>query len=399
MKQKHALFIFALVFYEMAIYLSMDAYTPALPDIATVFGITASLAQFTATAWMLGGFLVQLIFGPLADRHGRRPILLWGAALYIIASIGCSLAPNIHIMMLARVLQGIAMPSMFIAGYAVVNELFDSKEAVHTIATMNSIGILAPAFGPIFGGALLLFINWRWIFVILAAMAVVTGLILFKTMPETMGKEDQEKHRQTSLKEISSQYWALFTNGPFMNAALTTFLPLSGMVAWMIAGPFIVIDLFHHNTLEFGAIQAVIFGCFIIGMKVVKHTKSEDNFPLLVNLGLGANLLGSAIMLVTSHYFPHCLSSVVIPTMLVALGGGLSLAPMSRLTLERSDAPMGSRMTVFSLARVGSGVLGSAALALIYNHTLISMAWIAFIFAAISMLLRMWDRCVNGSTS
>jgi len=395
MKQKHSLFVFALVFYEMAIYLSMDAYMPALPNIATVFGITASLAQFTATAWMLGGFLVQLVFGPLADRYGRRPMLLWGAVLYIVASIACSLSPNIEIMMLARVLQGIAMPSMFIAGYAVVNELFSSKEAVHTLATMNSIGILAPAFGPILGGALLLFVNWRWIFVILAGVAVITSLILYKTMPETMSKEQQLEHRNTSLKGIISQYMTIFKNGPFMNAALTTFLPLSGMIAWMIAGPFIVINTFHHSTFEFGAIQTLIFVCFIIGTKIVKYTKSEERFPLLINLGLGANLLGSAVMMITSHYLPHYLSSVVIPTMVVALGGGLSLAPMSRLTLDRSDAPMGSRMTIFSLARVGSGVLGSAALALIYNHTLISMALIAFVFAAISVVLRVWDRCVR----
>ncbi|HLB42056.1 MAG TPA: MFS transporter, partial [Gammaproteobacteria bacterium] len=126
-----------LVVYEIAVYLSMDAYMPALPKIAYAFGVDSHTAQLTAIVWMLGGLLVQLVFGPLSDRYGRRPILLFGGGLYVVSTIVCAFSSDIHTMLIARFFQGMAMPSMFIAGYAAINELFESEKAVKILARMN----------------------------------------------------------------------------------------------------------------------------------------------------------------------------------------------------------------------------------------------------------------------
>ena len=124
-----------LVAYEIAVYLSMDAYIPALPKIATDFGVSIYTAQMTSILWMTGGLIFQFIFGPLSDRYGRRPILLWGGVLYIAATVLCAISTQIETLLFARLIQGIAMPSMLIAGYAAINELFSSEKSVKILAS------------------------------------------------------------------------------------------------------------------------------------------------------------------------------------------------------------------------------------------------------------------------
>jgi Bcr/CflA subfamily drug resistance transporter len=389
-KKKYALFVWLLVAYEIAIYLSVDAYAPALPGIAKAFGVTASSAQFTAIAWFLGGFIVQLIFGPLSDRFGRRPILLFGGVLYVLSSIGCALSPNIHTLLIFRFLQGVAMPSMYIPGYAAINELFSTQEAVHKMAIMNAVTILAPAFGPILGGAFLLVAGWQWIFVVLAVIATIVVTWLFFVMPETVSEEEKQKHT-IHLPRIVCQYGKVMGNFKFMNSALLTFLPIVGLISWMLAGPFIITEIFHHSTLDFGIIQVFVFGGFIIGTKVVKKIANDQNYQSVVNLGLGLGLVGSVLLFFISCYFPHALVLVVITLMMVTFGSGLSIPVLSRLTLEKSDETMGVKVTVFSVVRIGAGVLGSVSLALVYNKTLLSMTAIILLFYVISIVLRLVD--------
>lgn len=397
MKEKNhrSTFVLLLVFYEVAIYLSMDAYMPALPEIAHAFGITASLAQFTAIAWMVGGFIVQFIFGPLSDRYGRRPILLYGGVLYIISSLGCALASHIDSMLVFRFAQGVAMPSMYIAGYAAVNELFGTEEAVHKLALMNSITILAPAFGPILGGAFLLVAPWQWIFVILAVVAIITVTGLFFKMPETVSDESKQKNK-IHLRSILRQYWCVLSNFRFMNTALITFLPVVGMISWMIAGPFIVTEIFHKKALDYGIMQAFVFAAFIVGTKMIKKFGSLKRYNLLINLGLGLSFLGALSTVLISIYWQHSLVAFVVALMFVTFGTGLCMPILSRLTLEASDVEMGTKVTVFSVVRIGAGVVGSIALAIYYNKTTLSVGEIILVFSFLAVVLRVVELVRNN---
>ncbi len=383
-KRSHmTLFPLLLVLYEVAIYLSMDAYVPALPKITTFFAISANLAQLTMVIWMIGGLAVQLIFGPLSDRYGRRPLLLWGGVLYILSSVLCAVAPTIHVLLIGRFLQGVAMPSMFIAGYAAINELFDSKQAIGMLARMNSVTILAPAFGPLLGGAFLLAFSWRWIFIILGLWALITVVLLYFKMPETVVKP-----KPFQFNQIILHYRSVFANYKFILLSLLTVFPIIGVISWILAGPFIIIHKFHLSTLTFGIIQTFIFGSFILGTKVVSKFATADRNHFLINLGLGLAFLGAIITTLISWLFPNALFAVIAFIMLLTFGGGLSMPILSRLTLEASDAPMGIRVTVFSLMRIGSGVLGSVSVLLFYSGSLISLAAIMLFFTAIAVVIR-----------
>ncbi|MEM9242761.1 MAG: multidrug effflux MFS transporter [Pseudomonadota bacterium] len=394
MKEKianNSLFPWLLVLYEVVIYLSMDAYMPAFPMIARTFGISANITQLTATVWILGGLAVQLIFGPLSDRYGRRPILLFSGVLYVFSTILCAFATGIHIFLIARFFQGMAMPAMFIAGYAAINEYFDSKEAIRILALMQSVTILAPAVGPMLGGAMLLFVNWRWIFILLAIWSCLMVIALFFNMPETLPV--QKRTNRIHLGEIIKQYKTVLFNLTFIMYALTMFLPIIGLVAWILVGPFLVVDHFHYSTLDYGMIQAFIFASYILGTKLVRKYASDHRNHLLINLGLSCSFIGVIAAVLIAYLLPNGLFYLIGSIMMILLGSGIAMPILNRLTLETSDAPMGVRVTIFSVIRMGSGFLGTICVPLFYNGTLLSTALIMFVFILIAVVLRIFTLC------
>lgn len=112
------IFPLLLVLYEISMYLSNDAYLPALPHIVHDLSTSNHLVQLTLTAWFLGSASMQLFLGPLADKIGRRPVLLFGGLIYILSTIGCAITNDINTLLVLRFIQGASITSMIIAGYA-----------------------------------------------------------------------------------------------------------------------------------------------------------------------------------------------------------------------------------------------------------------------------------------
>src|SRR3990167_5344961 len=174
------LFPVLLALYEICTYLSNDAYLPALPHIAHDLFTTNHLVQLTLTTWFMGSASMQLFLGPISDKIGRRPVLLFGGLVFITVTIGCAVSQNIYWLLILRFIQGATITSMIVAGYATIHELFDRDKAIHTLSMMASITVLAPSFGPLFGALILQFGSWRVIFAILAGWACIVLLGLQK---------------------------------------------------------------------------------------------------------------------------------------------------------------------------------------------------------------------------
>ena len=387
MKKKLFLFPVFLVIYELAAYLTMDAFLPALPIITRDFGITHNFGQLTFTLWFLGGVSTQFILGPLTDRCGRRPVLLLGGTLFVVASVGCGLADSMNMFLLARFLQGAAVPSMIVAGYAAIHESLDTKEAIHTIAVMGSVTILAPAFGPLLGGIILAFRSWQSIFEILAIWGSLALALLYFFMPETLSIES----RQTELKfkPVMQNYYQVISNYGFMKNILGGTFAIGGLMAWMFVGPFLVIDQFSYSTIQYGFFQAAVFACFTVAMIVIKRVMMESNMFSFIRVGLGINAVGACCAIVTSTVFPHMLFPLVSSIMTMSFGAGLCFPVLSRLAIESSEAPMGIRMTVLSSMQMLIATVASASVALFFTGTLFSLAIIVAFFSCIACAIRL----------
>lgn len=375
-----AIFPFLLVFYEITTYLANDMYLPALPSIAADLHITSHLAQMTLTTWFFGTASMQLLLGPMSDRYGRRIILLGGGFFFVVATLICAYTKQIELLLMARFIQGCAVCSVTTAGYSSIHEIFTSGEAIQILAILESITVLAPAFGPVLGAIIIHYLSWRWIFVILLIWSTLALLLLWKWMPES---NPPEKRHRFNWQLLLKNYYSIMTNLKFMSYTIGCCLLFLALIAWIAAGPFLVISTFKFSTFYFGFFQILIFGSLIIGAQVVKYYIPTLGINKLVNISLGISLSGSIFALISSFIFPHFLVGIVIALMIFCFGSSLNFSPSQRAAVDACQEPMGARLAVFFTIMSVFGVIGGLLVSSTYNDTL---NWFAYLLMIVSLL-------------
>lgn len=377
------LFPIIMVIYEISNYLANDAYLPAMPDISSQLNASNYLIQLTLTAFFLGNATMQLILGPISDRYGRRVVLLGGGLVFILTTLLCAFSTNIYFLLIVRFFQGSAVTSMIVAGYATIHAMYEQVRAIKTLAWMNSITVLAPALGPLFGALILMVGNWRWIFIVLAIWATLAWIALFKIMPETC-----ETAIPIEPKRIIKQYWLVLKNWQFMKPMIALSLLFGAMIAWIAAGPFLVIESFHYSALTFGLLQGLVFGSFILGTQLVSRFIDKLSTNKITEISILLAFMGGLSSLVLSLLIKEYLFCVVIPMMIFALGSGIGFPVFNRLAIEGSKESMGIKMALFASFMGISGLLGSIVISSVYSGTVFGFSAILFAFSVILLFLR-----------
>ena len=213
-----------------------DLYLPALPAITEGFGAGMGQAQLTLTALLLAFGLSQLVWGPLSDRYGRKPILLWGMAAYVLASVACAFAPNMAWLVAGRALQGVAMGAGVMAARAVVRDLYAPAQGATVMSqALTGLGIIACACAPI-GGILTDTLGWRVALLVLAVFGAVTFALVLVRFEETLARPNPHALHLRSLLRANWQIlqhptfraWNALSTGSYMG--LFTFLACSAFV-------------------------------------------------------------------------------------------------------------------------------------------------------------------------
>jgi DHA1 family multidrug/chloramphenicol efflux transport protein-like MFS transporter len=300
----------------------------------------------------MGSASLQLVLGPLSDQIGRRPVLITGGIIFILATLGCALAQDIYTLLVLRFLQGMTVSSMMVAGYATVHECFAKEKAIQTLALMNSIAVLAPALGPLFGAIILHLMNWRWIFGLLTLWGLISVSGLFFVMPETRPAAAE----RLKLKKILLQFKTILSNKAFMLYALMAQSLFASMIAWLVCGSFLVIERFQLTGISFGLIQAAIFGCFILGTRLVKPLMKTKRLNFIIKLAVSFSSTAAIYALLTAFIWPDVLWNMVIAMMLLGIGAGSGLPVLNRLSIEASNEPAGAKMGIYSFLIGFSGV-------------------------------------------
>lgn len=373
-----------LLCYEIIIYLANDMYLPALPSLIQDLDINTHLAQQSISVWFFGASAFHLIAGPLSDRLGRRPVLLFAGIVFIIATWICALTANVHILLLARFMQGAVVSTLSTAGFASIHETYDRKQAIQILALMSSIVMLAPAVGPLMGGIFLQWLSWRWIFIFLALGAIIIWLGLYFCMIES--HYGLQKH-MFRCSHVLIHYRQILQNKAFMlNLTIISFNILA-KVAWIVGGPFLIISQFKLNTLYFGFIQVLVFGSQIFGAQLVKRVIHRIDINHLINQGLIISLLASLLAVILSVIFPNKLIGLIICLMIFCFGTALS-SPLQRLCIEACPEPMGARMAIYATLISLFCSLASLLFSFTYTNNLLWFASLLFILASLASLVR-----------
>jgi MFS transporter, DHA1 family, multidrug resistance protein len=353
------LFPLSLILYELPLYLSNNLFLSALPGITKSFQITNATAQLSIAFWFLGASAFQVLLGPLSDHCGRKKMLLGGGILFLGVTLLCSITHHITWFLTGRFFQGCVVSTILIAGYATIHELMETEQAVRTISWMSSITILAPALGPLLGSLLLQWMNWRELFIALAGFTVLSLYLLTVFMPQ-----DPVNPERLSLKKIFIDYRTILTNFQFWTYTLFFCLLLASLIAWNTLSPFYLMDYLKFNRIQFGFIQLLVYGAFILGINLKRLLK----FPIeeIIKKGLILTLIYFSLGLFTLVHSPQHLFGVLGSVLLFCISTGLIFYSLHRKAIEMPKAPMGTIIAVFSTAMNLFGVLGSLAAMLLH---------------------------------
>lgn len=365
------LFPLSLVFLEIGTYLANDMYLPGLPTIAKNFNISQDAAQYTLLVWFLGSASMQLFTGPLSDRFGRRIVLLSGAMLFFISSLVCAITADLNIMLFARFIQGSTIGAIVVPGYAAVHESYDTNASIKIIAIMGSVTILAPAFGPLLGAIVIELSHWRVIFWSLAAWGGIAYIMLFRVMPET-----NLNPISINIKEVLIDYWRISIRISFLRYVLTFCLLFLAFICWIVESPFIIIETRGVGRIEFGIIQLLIFGCFLIGAQFTRVLIDHISVQITIQLGLFIACIGAFALSVLVQLELDSLYSVVVAMMCVSLGASITFGPLNRCAIEACDEPMGRRTAMSSIFMGGFGVLGIVLVTIFNDKTLENISYL-----------------------
>lgn len=271
-----------------------DMYLPGFAQMATAYNTDHSRIEGTLSAFFLGLALGQAIYGPLIDRFGRRLPLLFGVALFALATLGCLLTRDIDVFTGLRVLQAMGGCAGMIVGRAVINDLYGPTESARALSLMLMLMTLAPIVAPLLGGWILIFAGWQAIFGFLLAFSAVCAALVWFRVPETL---PVERRTRLHLPSIFQRYAALLRRPAFIMPALVGALANSSMFAYITGSPFIFMGRFGLTEQQYG----LLFGSAALGIMIGAQANRIGLRRLPVKTMLGAalslNLSAAAVLL------------------------------------------------------------------------------------------------------
>jgi MFS transporter, DHA1 family, multidrug resistance protein len=332
--------------------LTIDMYLPALPAIADDLMTTSSAVQLTLTGTLLGLGLGQLVIGPLSDAVGRRPPLIAGIAVHVVSSVLCLLAPNVAVLGVFRLLQGVGAAATMVVAMAVVRDLFSGRAAATVLSRLMLVIGVAPILAPTLGAAVLLNGSWRWVFAVLAALGVALVLVAVFLLKETLPPE----HRRTgTFWPVLRTYRSLVLDREFVVLALVSALGMSALLSYVSGSSFVLQEHYGLDQQEFG----LVFGAAAIAL----IGASQLNVVLLNRLSparivlhaLAVATLAGALLVVLSATGTGGLLGFVVPLFLLLGAVGFVLPNAPALALSRHGEAAGTAAALLGATQFGLG--------------------------------------------
>jgi DHA1 family bicyclomycin/chloramphenicol resistance-like MFS transporter len=302
--------------------LTTDMYLPSLPDIARQLGASSAQVQLTISAYLVGFAAGQIVYGPVSDRHGRKPVLIGAIALYCAASLACTLSTSIEMLIVARAFQALGGCGGIVLTRAIVRDIYSGAHAGRELSVIGSVMALAPVLAPIVGGIIQTAFGWRVTFLALVGAGLAGGAIVWSLLPETLTVRAAER---VSIASMLRSYRVVARNPAYLAYLAITSTSYAGLFAWISGSAFVLQDLYGLAPFDFGVAFAVgsvgYMGGSAIAARVVVRLGLDGV------LGLGACACAAGGLAMTAAVALGFVSSMalVLPMAVYLAGLGLVL--------------------------------------------------------------------------
>jgi DHA1 family bicyclomycin/chloramphenicol resistance-like MFS transporter len=333
--------------------ISLYLLVPALPMLATTFGTDASVVQMTVSLYMVGIACSQILLGPLSDRFGRRPVMMGGLGLAVIASFGCIFASTLPQLIMARFFQALGGASGMVISRAIIRDLYPRERIGAMISLVVAVMMIAQLLSPLTGGLIETALGWHAIFYVVAALAVAVAIGVTLALPET-------RPVRVAGASFRRDVVLLAKSRAFVGYALCQVLASQIIFAFAGGGPYIVEIQMNRSSAEYGAWFATTGFAYFVGNLFCVRFSPRTSIDRLIWFGLTLQLIGALLNLGWSIFGLNQIPAVLFCTqMLVMFANAAVMSNSAAGALSIHPSAAGTASGTMGFLQMGIGALTS----------------------------------------
>jgi MFS transporter, DHA1 family, multidrug resistance protein len=363
--------------------LSLDMYLPGLPAMTRDLHTTASAAQLTITACMVGLGVGQVIAGPLSDARGRRRPLLAGILGYTVSSVACAVSPTIGVLVVMRLVHGMAGSVGIVIARAIVRDLSGGTVAARLFGVLMGITGVVPVLAPLVGGQVLLVTSWRGVFVVLGAIGVPLVVATAIMLPETL---PAHQRHQGGLRPILRRFGSLLRDRRYLPYAVSFSLSFAAMFGYIAGSSYVLENVFGISPQLFSLVFAINSGGLIALSLAGSRAVGRRGSAWLLRRGLVGTAVASigalAVTLIGGGLWP-----LLVCFFVLLCANGLVLPNGTALAMASQTGSLGAASALLGLGQFGSGALVAPLVGVAGSHDALPMAIVIAVAGTAALLV------------
>ena len=360
---------------------SLQIFIPALPAIQSSFGSDAGITQLALSLSILANAIATLLYGPLSDRFGRRPVVLVGFAIFILGSGLSAVAPTIGLLIAARIVQSAGAAAGMVLARAIVRDLYDREQAASVIAYLTMAMVVAPMVAPTIGALLIDSFDWRAIFVALMAIGALLAWQVWHHLIET------------HAGQVTERMWAglgrgglrLLRRPAFLAYTLQSSFAISTFFAFISGAPYFMIDILDRSATEYGLLFMLVSAGFMLGNFTTARLGKRFGIDRFIWTGCLLALFGTALAFGLMVAGRWTAMSLFGPMILVAFANGFSIANAQAGAVSVEPDLAGTASGIAGFAQMSVAALVSQAVGTLQNGTPYPMVGFMTLSALLSL--------------
>lgn len=363
--------------------ISIDLYLPALPDIARAFGAGTGALQWTLSAFLAGFCLGMLVYGPVSDAVGRRPVLLFGIVLFVLASLACAFAPSAAQLIGLRFFQAVGGGAAAVMGRAIVRDIYPRHDGARILSLVALVTAITPMLAPLAGAQILRLFGWPAIFLLLALYGALVLVLAWRAVAES---HPPARRTQLRLGAAAAVYGRLLADRAAWGCVLCAGGTFGAMFAYIAATPFVYIEHFGVSPQAYG----LLFALNIVSQMAGTYLNSRMvRLGAVVRMSRAAArlaLAGASLLLLAGLSGWGGLGLVAVALLPVIGVSVLQSSNMTARIMALYPDNLGAAAAALTSSMFGLGALSSFCVSLFNDGTPLAMGVVVFICCAIALL-------------
>ena len=316
------LFFPLLVLSLVACCIEVDISVPGFPDMARYFAVSEGEIQLTVAVNFVGFCFAALVYGPLSEAYGRRPLMVIGNLIMVLGAVGCVFAPDLPLLLLARFVQGVGASASAVVVFAMIADAYQGEKSVRLIGVMNSFLTTAMALAPVLGGFINEAIGWRGNYGVVALVTVVSWVLLALYLPET-----RQERNIISMRKIITDFKKLLSSSRFMVYAIVPSTCGAAYFSFIACAAFLYQQTYQVNIVEYSLHQGIIVGAFSLVSSFSSNLSSRMGRHRSLLIG-GAMGIGGALLMLTLSLLGECDAFATTLSMVLFASGAAIVYPL-----------------------------------------------------------------------